>query len=185
VRRSGGEGAEGAEGELAGFAGLVLEGRRVLGEDRAHPRVELRPGARAEGDGLDELFGGARVVSGGDAVGHGGDPPAALGHERGEGGVVGEEGEERRLVRDDPAEEAGAGGGEAEGDRRAERVAGDPGRGEAEVLDERGEVGHVLGDAALARRPLAGAVPAAVVGDHSAAAGEGGDHGPPAAMRDP
>ena len=125
------------------------------------------------------------MVAGGDAVGHGGDAPAVLGEEGRGGGIVGEEGEEGRLVGDEAADEVGAGGGEVEGDRGAEGVAGDPGRGEAEVLDERGEVGRVLGDAALAVRPLAGAVAAAVVGDHLVAAGEGGDHGVPVVMRAP
>ena len=159
--REAGKAAE-VDGKLVRVVGFVEERRSIHDHDLLSFRRKLCPGARAECHGLHELLGGAGVIARDDPVHDRGDPIAHRPEQGLHLAVACEQREQRRFVYDDPTQEVRALRGQPERDRAAERVPRDPCRSEPQVLDERSEVRHVVVNAPLTFRPLAGAVAAAV-----------------------
>ena len=100
-------------------------------------------------------------------------------------GVISDQREERRFVRDETSEEVGAPARKPKRDGRSEGVPGYPHRRESQVLDQPCEVSDVLTDAALPCRTLALAVTAAVVSENAKRLGQTGCNQIPVVMGSP
>ena len=108
------------------IAGFIQERRCIRDERLLEVGREPIPSAGSKRYRFDELFGGTGIVAGSDAPDHGTDPLAGFVEHRGHGGIVREQREQRRLVRDDPSKEIGALASQPKRDRCAERVSGHP-----------------------------------------------------------
>jgi hypothetical protein len=120
-----------------------------------------------------------------DALNNGTDPRSDFPEHWRQSGILGEQGEKRRFVRDESSEEIGTLGGQPECDRSAKRVSGDPRRRESQMLDQRREIGDVLPDATLCGWALAFAVTAPVIGENPKRLGQTRNDKIPAVMGHP
>jgi hypothetical protein len=93
------------ESQLLWIVRLVKKGWCVLDERLLELERQLRPRARSKCHGLNELFSGTGMVACGDPLDHGSNPLIDFREQRGDGGVLGEEREQRRLVAEQAAEE--------------------------------------------------------------------------------
>ena len=156
---------------------LVEVGRRVVDHRRPHLLGQLGPGAGPERHVIDEPLRGAGVVARADQVQH---------HpERRVRATLGQRPPQGRLVHDDAAEQVRPRRCELQRDDGPDRVPDHPrGRG-VQRLDQCRQVGDVLGERALSRRPLALTVPPSVVADHPVMYGQAGDDRVPVVVRTP
>jgi hypothetical protein len=104
------------------------------------------------------------MIAGGDALDDGHNAPPHVLQQRRDDRVVCQQSEQRWLVRDDSAQQRAMLAREPQRDRRTERVAGDPGRCQPEVLQQGRKVCHILKHTPLPVGTLALAVSAPVVG---------------------
>jgi hypothetical protein len=95
------------EAKLLCIVRLIEKGWCILDEYVPGLGRQLSPGAGPKRHGLNELFGGTAIVTGGDPLDHGSDPWTHFRKQRGYGRVGGDQREQWRLVSDEASEEVG------------------------------------------------------------------------------
>lgn len=142
------------EGKLLRIIHLVEKSWSVFREDLSGLGWELGPGARSESHGFDKFFGGPGMISRRNAINHSAKPFADfLKHGRA-GGIVRKKREQRWFMRNDSSQQVRALARQAECNRCAKRIAGNPSWCQIEMLNQRSKVGDILVDAALPWRTM-------------------------------
>jgi hypothetical protein len=167
------------------IAGLSEEGLGIADERCPDGVRELRPSSGPEGDLFDEQLGGVGVPAVLEQFDDGAHAGLKAVQQGLHGGVTDQNEKHWWLVAGEATDQLGTLGGQTQTDGSAEGVADHVGRGQTQVLDQRGQVGYVVVDAAFFGRGTALAMASPVVAHDPMGAGQPSGDEVPAGVLNP